>query len=189
MENKIRQTNLSHRKKNAAVLLILVALVFAVLIFSIWFCFEKIKEGSDKIISTKMGIATSEIEVNKINDFKSKYKDYLPNFQKIDQAVVNPQNPLNFIEFLENSADKNGVDLTISPMSFSKDAKAKTLSVSLAVNGKFIDVISFLREMENGPYLISIQNLTLEGVGSKEPDDNAATEIIKAVVMIDVLAK
>lgn len=186
MKSKTMRINSGSAKKSALVYLILIAFIFVILVFSIWFCFEKIKKSSLDVVAAIGGIKSSEIQAAQIKDFQSKYGDYVANLQKIDRSIVDPQNPLDFIEFLEDSALEESVDLNIYPISFPKVSGAKIASVQLSVEGSFINMINFLEKIENSYYLISMQDLTLESARSTSKSE---LENIRASVSMDILVK
>ncbi|MDP3882577.1 MAG: hypothetical protein Q8Q48_00790 [Candidatus Staskawiczbacteria bacterium] len=164
MENKAKKTNLTQNKKKTVIVWIFLAVfVFAILIFVDWFCFLKIKEGSEKILSSKGDIKTAGLQAKEVQKFKAEYGSYQQNLEKIDKMFVDPQNPLDFIEFLENLASDLNIDLVISPLVPSKDAKFKTISLTLTSSGEFSGTALFLEKIERGPYLISVNNFEASG--------------------------
>lgn len=184
MENKKTQINISRRKKNNLVVLVLVAIIFAILVFSIWFCYEKIRQGSEGIVNAIKGIKLSEIQAVQIKDFQSKYQDYLPSLEKIDRSIVDPKNPLDFIEFLENSAEEQSVSITIYPILFPKEPGAQVVSVKFSAQGPFKNTVNFLEKIEGGVYLALIRSLTIESVKS---DSKSSSESVMASVVMDIL--
>ncbi len=166
MENKKPNIN----KKRVIVWVVVVLTVFGILLFSIWLCFEKIKSGSEKLFLERTRIAGLENQVIEIENFKKDYNNYSSNLRKIDQLFIDPQNPLSFIEFLENSALSANVELQISPLIFSKEESYKTVSLQLTTKGNFFEVIKFLEILEKGPFLLSVENLSMGSSGSLKLD-------------------
>jgi len=189
MENKTKKNSWTQAKKNRAIWVGLAALVFGIMIFFIWLIFGKIKESSKDISSAKSALALSKIQVEEIEDFKSKYGTYVSNLQRIDRAILDPQNPLGFIEFLENLASEENVNLIISPLSPSKEPEFKTLSAQLALEGKFINTLNFINKMENGAYLVSAQNLTVEHTGVSKTGTESSEKMSRANIAIRVLTR
>lgn len=189
METKSEQIIFNSKKKEVIILLLPVLLVFIILIFFIWLCFEKIKSGSDNLFSQKTQIALLESQANETESFKRKYNDYLPNLQKIDQIFVDPQNPLKFIEFLEQSASGANINLEISPLSFSKDGDLKILSLQLISKGSFSEILGFLKKIEDGPYLLSIQNLAITSFKTSKSDDKVLVKTTQANFSIKILTQ
>lgn len=189
METKNEQ-NVSNKKNRKPVFfLAFILLAFLLLIFSIFLCFIKIKEASNNLLTIKNEIAILSIQAGDIENFKKNYNDYLPNFQKIDQMFVDPQNPLNLIEFLEASASDANVDLEISPLSFSDEGGLKTLNFQLTCTGNFSDELDFLKNIEEGPYLLSIKNAAFSNLQASKTGGKAAAKQPRATFSVKILTQ
>ena len=71
--------------------------------------------------------------------------------------------------------------MVIYPISFPKEPGAKVISVQLSAEGVFDKVIGFLWKIENGSYLVSIQNLTIESARSESEGEN-----VRASILMDI---
>jgi energy-coupling factor transporter transmembrane protein EcfT len=176
------------RKRGFIVWIVFALLIFISLFFLIWFSFTKIKDGSKDLFSERTKIALLKKQTIDIEDFKNKYGDYATNLQKIDQAFVDPNNPLKFIEFLEQSAGKVSVDLKISPLSFSEENGLKVLSLQLNSTGNFSDTLNFLEKIEKGPYLIYVQKIILSEFRDSKSSTKTSTKKTQANISIKVQA-
>ncbi len=189
MSNKETKINIGEIKKGRVISLVFSFLILFFLAFSIWLCFSKVRETSNKIFSTRSEISLSEIQIKEVEQFKAKYQYYLPNLKRIDEAMVDPQNPLDFIRFLENFADNYNVDLTISPLVFSEEQNFKTASVKFTAKGNFSNVLYFIKEIESGAYLVLFKNLTIEYVDERISGSGNSVKKTKASATISVLSK
>lgn len=189
METKNEQNVLNKKDRRPVIFLAFILLAFLLLIFSIFLCFIKIREASSNLLSIKNEIAVLSIQAEDIENFKKNYSDYLPNLQKIDQMFVDPQNPLNFIEFLEKSALDANVELEISPLSFSDAGGLKILSFQLVCTGNFSDELDFLKNIEKGPYLLSIKDAAFSNLHAPKTDGKAAAKQPRAIFSVKVLTQ
>jgi hypothetical protein len=185
MENKKSKINLFSGKKNI-LFTTFVLIIFVLLIFTIWFIFLKIREESNNLFEEKNRIIILEEQNKEIENFKPEYDNYLLNFKEIEEMFVDPKNPLSFIEFLEKTSFSANVNLEISPLSFSTEGALKYVTVKLSVKGDFNDLLNFLENMENGNYLISIDNLIISNYEEKAESANVikksqASITIKAI--------
>ena len=171
MENKKPKINLFSEKKTI-IFTIFVLIIFVLLVFSIWFVFSKVSEESNNFFEEKNRIIILEKQNKEIESFKSEYDDYLPNLKKIEEMFVDPKNPLSFIEFLEKTSIDANVSLEISPLSFLTEGASKLVVVKLSVKGEFNDLLRFLKSMENGNYLIAIDNLIISNYEEKSESAN-----------------
>lgn len=187
MENKKTIINLLSEKKTI-ILTIFVLIVFVLLILSIWFIFLKVREESNNLFEEKNKIVILEQQNKEIESFKLEYNTYVPNLKKIEEMFVDPKNPLSFIEFLEKISTNNNVSLEISPLSFLTEGASKLVVVKLSVKGEFNDLLSFLKNMENGDYLISIDNLVISNYEEKAESANVVKKS-QASISIKAITK
>lgn len=169
--------------------LVFVVLIFAALLFSAWLCFEKIVDNYKNIVSAKSALSFSKIQEQEIKSFKEKYQSYLPNLQKIDRAIVDSKNPLDLIEFLEDSAAENNIVLQLSPLFLSEKPGLKPLPVQISARGEFNDILAFLDKIEYSRFLFSIYNLSFEYVRISKTDPESGSRIIQANITANILAK
>ncbi len=157
-------------KNKIYIISILFALtVLFLILFFIWPLFLDIKNNSDNLISVKNDAISLEIQNNEIGNFKKVYEDYKPNLEKMNQLFVNPQNPIDFIKFLENTAQESGINAKISLMPNYQKEDNGTLNFQLFTREDFIKILHFSEKLENGSYLVEIENLTIKNHLSMVP--------------------
>lgn len=155
-------TNKRLLRRGAAWRLVLSVAVFLIMISLIFFCAMQINKITDELVLAKADVAVFEAEAGEIKNFEANYQSYGPNFDRIDQAFVDPQNPLDFIEFLEAKAKEADIALKISPLSVSKGQNPKVVSAQLTAQGDFRSIMAFLEKAEGGRFLLSMQNLIMK---------------------------
>lgn len=155
------------------------------IIFFIWPAMDGIKKESENLILVKKEIAVFLAQSSQLEKFGKNYNNYLPDLEKISKIFVDQQNPLDFIEFLEERASGARIDLEISPLFFSKEENYNIAALQLVAKGGFQSIASFLEKIENGPYLIEIQNLNIRNFEDKK----TSTKGIQANFSIKALAK
>lgn len=187
MKDREKQIKLCFEKKSI-IFIVFGFVLFTILIILIWISFENIKKESENLFLQKVKIINLANQNTQIESFKTKYQDYLPNLQKIEEMFVDPQNPLKFIEFLEKSSFDTGVALEISPLSFLTEGVVKTVSVRITVKGNFNDVLKFLEKIESGKYLLSVENLTISNLEEKSEKGGSITKS-QAIIATKTLTK
>lgn len=123
-----------------------------------------IKYNSDKILSNKSELVFTDRQSRAIEDFRAEYNSYQPNLLKVDQTLVDPKNPVRFVQFLETSSLESGVSLNLNIVNSSKKETINNLPAipfNLNMKGDFGDILMFAEKLEKGPYLVKIQNLTM----------------------------
>ena len=130
---------------------------------------KEIEKNSKDLISAKNNMAILLAQVDGIENFKKNYETYKPNLEKMDQLFVDPNNPVDFIKFLEDTAFSSQITSQISLPPSSQNIQKKSkgalqdfIILQFSSKGNFSEVSNFLKEIESGPYLIEIENLTIQ---------------------------
>lgn len=125
-------------------------------------CLIEIKNSSEKLFSEKANVASFENQAIAIDNFKKNYALYQPNLEKMDTLFVDPQNPIDFIKFLEKTASESKVISKVSIMSLSGENQAAvSVNFQTTLNGDFNNVLTFLEKIESSPVVLEIDNLTI----------------------------
>jgi hypothetical protein len=163
--------------------------VILLLILCVYFVMDGIIKDSKNLVSLQNQIATLNVQTKNIDIFKKSYNDYLPNLQKVDQMFADPQNPLDFIKFLEDTASLSGINLQISAPTFSKESGLNIMSVQLTLQGNFSDTLNFLEKIESGQYLIKIKDLSVGNYQATDKNQKSITNGVQTNFLLEVLTK
>ncbi|MEK7649637.1 MAG: hypothetical protein AAB367_01575 [Patescibacteria group bacterium] len=107
-----------------------------------------------------------KIAEERIADFKGRVAPALlreeADMVKIEKSffVYSPDTAKEFIIFLENASARNNLKGDIGSL-----PQATSPIVTMNLSGSFRDIITFLREIENGPLLLAINSVSLRGAG------------------------
>lgn len=168
-------------------------MALSVIVFFILFLFAKIENDSKILSASKNNADTIKIESDQIEDFKNNYKYYKPNLDRIDQLYVNPNDPVDFIKFLEDTANSSQIKSNISLTSNLNNDKTKkedhnSVTFQFFSSEDFLKILDFTDKLENGPYLVQIKNLVInnsqQDITSKDypPGKVDATFLIKVFI-------
>lgn len=138
------------------------------IIFCIWPLFKGIEKNSEDLILTKNNIVAFNAQVVQTGNFNKNYEVYRPNLERIDQLFVDPSNPVDFIKFLEKTATDYQITSQIA-MPASNTENQNFITFQFFSKGNFSEVLNFSKKIETGPYLIEIENLTIQD--SENPSD------------------
>jgi hypothetical protein len=154
-------------KKIICTISIFFSLITIVLVvFVVFPLFKKIRTTSEEIISEKNSIATLRIQEDEIENFRKNYPSYRPNLEKMEQLFIDTEDPIDFIKFLEETASDCGVTSEISLLPSSEENK-NSVTFQFFSNGDFSKILKFSEKLENGPYLVKINNLTINNSSEK----------------------
>jgi len=191
---------MKNNKKIYITLSIFAVVALSLVVFCIWPLIIEIEKNSEYLISAKNNVATLKFQIAEIKNFKNNYATYEPNFEKIDQLFIDPANPVDFITFLEGAASGSGVTSQISlPPSSQGTQKSgqNSIVLQLSSKGTFLQMTSFLKKIEAGPYLLEIENLSIQNSdqetnkNSKDKDihSNYPSREVEATFSIKVFTK
>ena len=95
---------MSHKNKFYITLGLLVVIMLCLAVFLIYPVFQDIQDASRQILSDQGKESFISDQNIILSDFKTKYKEYGSHLENVDKFLVDAQNPLDFIKFLEKTA-------------------------------------------------------------------------------------
>jgi Tfp pilus assembly protein PilO len=168
------------------------ALIFIILVvFFIIPLFGKIKVNAQELAVEKNKAIFAKDQAEELMAFKNN-EDYKKNLENINKTFVDPNNPVDFIKFLEKialeSSLKPKISLITSAVDKNKSAPWPSVNFQISIAGDFFDILNFSNKLETGPYPVKIQTLSLKRVEQKI---NAKRSEIKITgnFLIKVLSK
>jgi hypothetical protein len=176
--------------KTKTYLTLLIFLIFlGLLIFFLKNLFSEIKNISVEISSKKGEILLLEKRAENAKSFADFFQREMENFKKVESLFINPETPIEFIEFLEKESGNLGLSLEIflhSPIVTEEDPWP-SIGFRLNLSGSFPKFLKFLEKLELAPYLIEIQGLKISRV--EEKTEELKVGEIKAEISIKVFTK
>ncbi len=175
--------------------LFLVALFLC--LFFIYPLYQEILQKSDDLVLQRNNRLILQSQFDEAAKFKEKYEDYKANLKKADSMSTDSNNPVDFIEFLEQTASGLNIKLKISTPTSTKEDGLKYQNYELSISGTFSNTLKFIDSLEAGAYLIKVKNISLDGhrptqtttkTSSKTSKSLAAQEI-NGTVSIKVFSK
>lgn len=168
-----------------AALTVLIILMF---FFAVKPLFNQIGENSKELFSQKANLVSLADKIDNLRKLEKVYRDYEPDFKKIDGLFIDSEVPVEFIAFLENVVKECSLNVKISP-SLSQESKEYPwlfVNFQINANGSFPNFLKFLEKLENSPYLTEIQGISITKTSNEEDDSEAE---VKAVFSVKVYAK
>jgi hypothetical protein len=151
---------------------------------------KAIKTNSRALVFQKKELVLLENKIKDLEEFEKEYKTYKGELEKINKLFIEPENPvefINFLNFLRKTATDSEVAINISPPSQKKEVSSEPwpyITFQISGAGKFKNVIRFLEKIENSPYLIEISGLSLKIMAEAEkkssPGEISANLFLKA---------
>jgi hypothetical protein len=145
-------------------------LVMIIAAFGIYPFFMRIKDDSEEIVKQRQALAEFFSKDKNLKDFQKLYREQKINFLKIENLLIDSEEPINFIEFLEREAANLGLFLSLTPGAFRQEKADPwpSLGFQLTLTGSFPSFLKFLNKLEAAPYLIEVSGLNIKRLSEKE---------------------
>lgn len=146
-----------------------VILNLTVLLFGGWFSISRIIEGNTELKEKKASLAIIEQNWQEIKLGQDTLDRIKPGVAKTDQSFVSMRDPVQFIKFLENLAQKTNNLFEINQVTFSEEtiSEENILPFQIYLGGNFADLMHFLNYVENMEYYIKIESLQISQLGTQ----------------------
>lgn len=131
-----------------------------------------IRLDSAKILAARTQLAKVSLYEEQIQKFEGVSQSQQKDVERIRNLFLDTDTPIAFLEFLEGRAQNSQVSLKITPVeSLRKEEDVwDSIDFELAGKGTFPNALSFLKQIENGPYLFEFKNVVLQRLGTGEVD-------------------
>jgi hypothetical protein len=150
--------NISSIKK-MAILSLFFLMVALILIFLFALpLFNEIEKYSQNITNKNSELSFFEKDAIQSKEFEKDRASLNLDINKIDNSFAKVQAPIDLIKFWEETARACKLFIEISPTSQKSLPSVKEIGFNLQIQGIFPDILRFIEKIENGPYLIQIQN-------------------------------
>lgn len=144
--------------------------VLALISFLIYSLFRGIKRGSEEFAAVKKDLFLSQGKTGGLEQIKEDYEGLKPDLEKIEGLFIDPQLPINLMQFWEETARDSGLSIDISALSLKAPETNSwpSMGFQIGLTGSFPNFLKFLEKIENTSYLIEIQSLIIRGLTREE---------------------
>lgn len=100
-------------------------------------------------------------------------------FQKIENIFVDAETPIGFIRFIEEIAATSNLAVKITPGAADKKKGVPwpVMDFQLASSASYPVFLRFLEKLENGPYLLEVQNTSLVRDRTSLGEENSVKDV------------
>lgn len=176
---------------------VILVLIISTFLVGGWFLFFKYVKGmEEEIISTKKEISENENRINNVQTLERLLNDFSEEEETLNSAILAEDDLVEFIEFLEDLAQRSKIGLSISSASLPESTKKrKSAPASFAnpvfeikASGSFDDLMRYLILLENSPFQVSFQRINIQALGSTQQTFLETEEDWQAIFKINVLS-
>jgi hypothetical protein len=168
-------------------LILIIAIIF--ISFFILPTFNQIKKISQNISSLKLDLGNLEKRAENIKNFKREFPTIKDNLSLFENSFIDREFPINFVNFLENTAKSYQLSFEISLLKSEKNY----LSFQIITIGPSKETFRFIEKVENCPYLVQIERLNFSKLSETEIKtkemEKISGPILKSIFSIQVQTK
>lgn len=152
-------------------LFVWLALLACFLAYPLW---TSVQEKSAQLKQKQKKITEVETQSQQLHNLQQTLNKAESSFTIVDKLFINEEAPVNFLEFLEKTADDSNLSINITPSAGDKKKKEPWPPTFFNVNGKgtFKQGAEFVKKLEHAPYLIKIQTLEFNKKETKKENVN-----------------
>lgn len=114
---------------------------------------------------------------------KREYERNVSSRQSIESVFLTPNRAVDFIVFLENLARSAGNAVEVQSVRGNEETGGDHLDFKVALAGNYPNLVNFLAQLENSPYLTQVSRLEM----SKSVDSETRASILRTNADIRVL--
>jgi len=174
-------------KEKTIIISIICGLAFLVLIiFALYPLLKNIKKNSEEFISVKKELILTQRKTAIIEENKETYRNMEPDLKKMDGLFVDPEIPIDLIRFWEKTAvdSKALINISLFSLAAAETEPWGVTGFQIRIESAYADFLKFLDKIENGPYLVKVQNLMI-----KKLIDEPASSDINVTLSVKVFSK
>ncbi len=154
-----------------------VVLGVAVLALGSWFLTVEIIKTSQDLQEKKTALETTYASWQQLKEGRKELEKIKPELDKVNGAFVSLDQPIGFINLLEDLARKTGNVYEINlvrGLGEALEKEGKNLTFEINLGGSFINFMHFLKYLENMEYYGKVQSLQVQQIKgaavSNKPD-------------------
>ena len=156
--------------------------------------FLAIKKDSAGIVSQKERLLSVQSKVASFSKCNQNNSILQSDIKKIKSFFIDPKEPLEFINFLEKTAQSLNLSIQIFAGSVSvKDSEIPSLSFQAKLSGSFNNLMKFLDKLGSADYLVEVESLNIQKFSQIQPGDQSSQDKnindIQGNLNINVLSK
>lgn len=175
---KIDSLSPAHKIKiSVALAAIIITMLIVLVIYPLWQ--QKIPENNKKLIELQKKEQLLKIKLSQLQAYKTLPKEIKMTVKNLQTMLVDPDFPVDFLDFLDNLARQNNLTIDYSPTGRGKSDKE--ILYRLNLTGNLQDTLRFITQLENGPFLISLNKIQMQ--------KNSENNILLTDITIKVFTK
>jgi len=134
------------------------------------FLIKDIQRNSQEFLLERKTLTLMEREFQEFENFERNSAFYQSNLEKLDKLFLNPEVPIDFVQFLEKESENIGLLIKISPsiITSRESDPWESIGFQILLTGSFPNCLKFLEKLQISPWLLEIQMTEVKRITEKE---------------------
>lgn len=153
---------------------------------------KEIKDASVQFSLNQQKIEFFSQQAIFLQEFRAISQEVNNNLAKANSLFFDPEIPVDFITFLEETASTSDVSIKISSVSSEEKNKEhpwSSLVFNLQVSGNFSKFAEFIERIKNSPYLTEIKNISIRKTIKESKEFKTSSVEVFSNLSLRVLTK
>jgi len=144
-----------------------IILLFLFLVYLPWAA--QIKKSAEDLIFQKEAFFSLKESQEALEKLRKDFINLKPEVEKIEDLFLESENPVEFLNYLEETALSSGILIQTSALSFGgkNNGAFPYLSLQVSFKSRFFNFSKFLDRLENSSFMLEIQNLNVRKIGDE----------------------
>ena len=147
------------------------AIFLGVLVYPV---FRGVLKDHESVLAHARELLQLKEDAKNSREFDILSTQYANEFSRLQELFVDSKTPIAFFRFLDETSSSLGIPIEKAPGLEQQREKDPwpSFEVRVAGRGLYPNVIAFLQKIENAPYVVEVQTLTLLGTKGLLAEEN-----------------
>ena len=158
------------KRKIFFILISIILIAFILMLLLVIFLMKDIQRNSQEFLLGRKTLTSMEREFQEFENFEKNAAFYQSNLEKLDKLFLNPEVPVDFVQFLEEESKNLGLLIKISPsvITSREDDIWESIGFQILLTGSFPNCLKFLEKLQISPWLLEVQMTEVKRITEKE---------------------
>ena len=179
------------KRKIFSILIVFILAIFSLILFLNFSLVRDIRESSRQFDLQRKALILFQKQLQEFEDFKSHSGFYQSNLEAIEKLFVDPEAPVDFIQFLEEESQNLSLLIKISPAQIIPKEKDPWQSIGFRVSltGSSPNCLKFLEKLQASPWLLEIQRIEARRISEKELQSEELKDFSLGDIFFSIILK
>jgi hypothetical protein len=158
------------KRKIFSILTVFILIVFSLMLLLAISLIKDIKKSSQEFVLERKTLSLLEGQFQKFEDFEENSAFYQSNLEKLGKLFLNPEVPVDLIQFLEEESGNLGLLIKISPSTITsrKTDPWESIGFQISLTGSFSACLKFLEKLQTSSWLLEVERTEVQRIPEKE---------------------